>query len=222
MEDFKRRKKEHSKYESKAVSIRRVAKVTAGARRLRFSAVVVVGDRKGMVGVGLGRGMDTRSAIEKGARSAEKEMKKIEVVGDTIPHEVVQKTGAAKILLRPARPGTGVIAGPSARAVLELAGIENVYAKILGSNNLVANTYCTFDALKSLRKDRVLRKMDKMRDRIGLKEEIDKERKKKELAMKKRNKGKGKDKHKNKRDFKRNNFRKDKKDESRDDSKKKK
>ncbi len=217
MEDLRKRKKDYSKYETKTVSIRRVAKVTAGARRLRFSAVVVAGDRKGSVGVGLGRGMDTRSAIEKGARAAEKNMKKIEVVGDTIPHEVVQKTGAAKVLLRPARPGTGVIAGPSARAVLELAGIENVYAKILGSNNLVANTYCTFEALISLRKERVLRKMKKMQDRIGLKEEIDKERKKKELAMKKRNKGKDK-----KKDFKRNNFRKGKKDESRDDSKKKK
>lgn len=219
MEEFKKRKKEYSKYESKTVSIRRVAKVTAGARRLRFSAVVVAGDRKGSVGVGLGRGMDTRSAVEKGARAAEKNMKKIEVVGDTIPHEVVQKTGAAKVLLRPARPGTGVIAGPSARAVLELAGIENVYAKLLGTNNLVANTYCTFEALTSLRKDRVLRKMNKMKERIGLKEELDKERKKKEIAMKKKRK---KEKGKDKKDFKRNNFRKGKKNESRDDSKKKK
>ena len=215
MDDFKRQKREYSKYENKTVSIRRVAKVTSGAKRLRFSAIVVAGDRKGSVGVGLGRGVDTRSAISKGTRVAEKNMIKIELVGDTIPHEVVQKTGAAKVLLRPARPGTGVIAGPSARAVLELAGIENVYAKLLGSNNLVANTYCTFEALKSLRSERVLRKMTKMRDRIGLKEEIDKERKRKELAAKKKNKGK-------KKDFKRNNFRKGKRDESRSDSKKKK
>lgn len=214
MDDFKKPKREYSKYENKTVSIRRVAKVTSGAKRLRFSAIVVAGDRKGSVGVGLGRGVDTRSAITKGTRMAEKNMVKIELVGDTIPHEVVQKTGAAKVLLRPARPGTGVIAGPSARAVLELAGIENVYAKLLGSNNLVANTYCTFEALKSLRSDRVLKKMTKMRDRIGLKEEIDKERKRKELAAKKKNKGK-------KKDLKRNNFR-GKRNESRNDSKKKK
>jgi small subunit ribosomal protein S5 len=88
----------------------------------------------------------------KGTRVAEKNMTKIEVVGDTIPHEVVMKYGAAKLLRRPASPGTGVIAGPSARAVLELAGIENVYAKLLGTSNLTANTYCTFEALKSLRK----------------------------------------------------------------------
>ncbi len=217
MDDFKRQKREYSKYESKTVSIRRVAKVTAGAKRLRFSAIVVAGDRNGSVGVGLGRGVDTRSAVEKGARVAEKSMVKIEVIGDTIPHEVVMKTGAAKVLLRPARPGTGVIAGPSARAVLELAGIENVYAKLLGSNNLIANTYCTFEALKSLRKDRVLNKMSKMRDRIGLKEEMDRERKKKELAMRKKNKSKSK-----KEDSKRNNFRRGRKNETRVDTKKKK
>ncbi len=217
MEDFKRQKREYSKYDSKTVSIRRVAKVTSGAKRLRFSAIVVTGDRKGSVGVGLGRGVDTRSAVEKGARIAEKNMVKIQVIGDTIPHESVTDYGAAKVLLRPARPGTGVIAGPSARAVLELAGIENVYAKILGSSNLVANTYCTFEALKSLRNERVLRKMTKMQDRIGLKERMDEERKKKEMAFRKKNKGKKTD----PRD-KKNNFRKVKKNETRVDSKKKK
>jgi len=218
MDDFRKPKREYSKYENRTVNIRRVAKVTAGAKRLRFSAIVVAGDKNGSVGVGLGRGVDTRSAVEKGARLAEKNMIKIELIGDTIPHEVVMKTGAAKVLLRPARPGTGVIAGPSARAVLELAGIENVYAKLLGSNNLIANTYCTFEALKSLRKERVLRKMTKMRERIGLKEEIDKERKKKELAMRKKNmKSKAKSS-----DVRRNNFRKTRKNEARVDTKKKK
>ncbi len=177
--------KNNSKYETRTVDIRRVAKVTSGAKRLRFSAIVVAGDRKGLVGVGLGRGNDTRSAINKGVNVATKNMKKVQLVGDTIPHEVLMKEGAAKILLRPARPGTGIIAGPSARAVLELAGVENVYAKILGSNNLVANTYCTFEALKSLRNERVLDKMNKMKERIGLKEELDKERKKKEDKKKK-------------------------------------
>ncbi len=177
--------RKYSKYETRTVDIRRVAKVTSGAKRLRFSAIVVTGDRKGSVGVGLGRGVDTRSAVMKGTNVAEKNMKKMQLVGDTIPHEVVMKIGASKILLRPARPGTGIIAGPSARAVLELAGVENVYAKVLGSNNLVANTYCTFEALKYLRNERVLSKMDKMKERIGLKEEMDKERKKKEIKRKK-------------------------------------
>jgi small subunit ribosomal protein S5 len=183
---MKREDKRISKYDTRTVDIRRVAKVTAGAKRLRFSAMVVAGDRKGSVGVGLGRGVDTRSAVNKGINIAERNMKKIQVVGDTIPHEVVMKIGASKMLLRPARPGTGIIAGPSARAVLELAGIENVYAKVLGSNNLVANTYCTFEALKSLRNERVLSKMNKMQERIGLKEELDKERKRKEIARRKR------------------------------------
>ena len=217
MEDFKRPKREYSKYDNKTVSIRRVAKVTAGAKRLRFSAMVVAGDRNGSVGVGLGRGVDTRSAVAKGTRIAEKNMTKIEVIGDTIPHEVVMNLGASKVLLRPARPGTGVIAGPSARAVLELAGIENVYAKLLGSSNLIANTYCTFEALKSLRKERVLRKMTKMQERIGLKEEMDKERKRKESILRKKNKGKKPDTRR-----KNNNFRRERKNETRVDSEKKK
>lgn len=175
------------RYDTKTVSIRRVAKVTAGGKRLRFSAIVVCGDRKGSVGVGLGRGVDTKSAVEKGARAAEKNMKKIEVVGDTIPHQIMMKFGAAKMILRPARPGTGIIAGSAARPVLELAGIENVYAKLLGSPNLIANTYCTFEALKSMRNDRVLKNMTKMQERIGLKEAMDEERKKKE-AIRRKNK----------------------------------
>jgi len=169
--------RQERKYDRQVVTIRRVAKVTSGGRRLRFSAMVVVGDHKGSVGVGLGRGVDTRSAIEKGARVAEKSMKKIQLIGDTIPHEMVHKKGAARVMIRPAKLGTGVIAGSSVRTVLEVAGIENVYAKILGSNELVANTYCVFEALTKLRSARVLKRMEKMRERIGIKEEMDKERK---------------------------------------------
>ncbi|MCA9375247.1 30S ribosomal protein S5, partial [Candidatus Dojkabacteria bacterium] len=127
------RERKEKRYDSKAISIRRVAKVTSGSKRLRFSAMVVVGDKKGSVGVALGRGDDTRSAIEKATRKAEKVMKRIALVGDTIPHELYYKNGASKILLRPAKPGTGVIAGSSVRTVLELCGIENVYGKVLGS-----------------------------------------------------------------------------------------
>lgn len=176
----KTEQRERSMYDKKTVSIRRVAKVTKGGKRLRFSAMVVAGDRNGSVGVGLGRGEDTKSAVEKGERIAIKQMKKIQLVGDTIPHEITYKEGAARVMLRPARPGTGVIAGSSVRTVLELAGIENVYGKLLGTTDSVAAAYATFEALKSLRNERVLARMKVMRDRVEAKKEIDKERKIKE------------------------------------------
>jgi len=177
MFDNKRNQKERSPYDKKTVSIRRVAKVTKGGKRLRFSAMVVVGDHNGSVGVGLGRGVDTRSAVEKGERTAIKKMKKIQLAGDTIPHEVTHKEGAARVLLRPARTGTGVIAGSSVRTVLELAGIDNVYGKLLGTTDAIASAYATFEALKSLRNARVLSKMKNMRDRVEAKKEVDKEKK---------------------------------------------
>ena len=181
----KRGRREYKGYDRKVVDVRRVAKVHKGGKRLRFSAMIVVGDKKGSVGVGLGRGSDTRSAIEKGERKAVKEMTKIEVIGDTIPHEIGYKKGAGKVLLRPAKPGTGIIAGSSVRTVLELTGIENVYGKLLGTNNPIMSTYCTFEALKSLRKGRVLRKMSKMRERVEVQKEVDKERKVKSDAKRK-------------------------------------
>ena len=192
-QDFRGRNKERSEFDKKSLPIRRVAKVTKGGKRLRFSTVVVVGDKKGSVGVALGRGADVRSAIEQGERLGIKAVKKIELIGDTIPHEINYKYGAARVLLRPARPGTGVIAGSSVRTVLELAGVDNVYGKILGSPEPNANAYCTFKALKALRKDRVLRKMSKMRDRITLKEEMDKEKQVKEEKRRKEQKAKRKD-----------------------------
>ena len=172
-----RRERKENMYDKKTVSIRRVAKVTKGGKRLRFSAMVIVGDHNGSVGVGLGRGSDTRSAVEKGERTAIKKLTRIQLAGDTIPHEVLHKEGAAKVLLRPARPGTGVIAGSSVRTVLELAGIDNVYGKLIGTTDPIATAYATFEALKSLRNARVLSKMKNMRDRVELKKETDKERK---------------------------------------------
>ena len=172
-----RRERKENMYDKKTVSIRRVAKVTKGGKRLRFSAMVVVGDHNGSVGVALGRGVDTRSAVDKGERIATKKMTRIQLAGDTIPHEVLHKEGAAKVLLRPARPGTGVIAGSSVRTVLELAGIDNVYGKLIGTTDPIATAYATFEALKSLRNARVLSRMKNMRDRVELKKETDKERK---------------------------------------------
>ncbi|MBP8979327.1 30S ribosomal protein S5 [Candidatus Dojkabacteria bacterium] len=191
--NFKQKNREKRAFEKRTLPVRRVAKVTKGGKKLRFSTVVVVGDRNGKVGVALGRGADVRTSVQQGERLAERAMVKVELVGDTIPHEIVHKYGASKVLLRPARPGTGVIAGSSVRVVLELAGVENVYGKILGSSDPNGNAYCTFEALKLLRKGRVLDKMRVMRDRVTMKEETDKERKikeekkrKKEMAEKKK------------------------------------
>ncbi|HOF79117.1 MAG TPA: 30S ribosomal protein S5 [Candidatus Dojkabacteria bacterium] len=185
---YNRERRERKEFDKKSLPIRRVAKVTKGGKRLRFSTVVVVGDHNGKVGVGLGRGVDVRSAVEKGERIATKAMKRIELIGDTIPHEITYKYGAAEVLLRPARTGTGVIAGSSVRTVLELAGIDSVYGKILGTQEPNANAYCTFEALKALRNGRVLRKMSKMRERIEVKKEIDEEKKKKAAKRKSKEK----------------------------------
>lgn len=185
---YNRERRERKEFDKKSLPIRRVAKVTKGGKRLRFSTVVVVGDHNGKVGVGLGRGVDVRSAVEKGERIATKAMKRIELIGDTIPHEITYKYGAAQVLLRPARTGTGVIAGSSVRTVLELAGIDSVYGKILGTPEPNANAYCTFEALKALRNGRVLRKMSKMRERIEVKKEIDEEKKKKAAKRKSKEK----------------------------------
>lgn len=188
--DRRNERREQKNYEKRAVAIRRVAKVTAGGKRLRFSTMVVAGDRNGSVGVALGRGVDTRSAMAKAEKLASKRMKKIQVVGDTIPHEVRMKFGAAQVLLRPAKPGTGIIAGSASRVVLELAGIQNVYCKQLGSNDIIANTYCTFEALRELRSSRVLKNMRIMQDRIGIKEKMDVERRAREAKIKKNSKSK--------------------------------
>ena len=195
---FNNRNKQENKRErttfDKTISIRRVAKVTSGAKRLRFSAMIAVGDKNGSVSLALGRGADTKSAVEKARSKAEKTMKKIQLIGDTIPHEVRAKFSAARILLRPAKPGTGVIAGAASRSVLELAGIENVYAKQLGSSDLNANAYCTFEALKMLRNARVLKKMTIMQERVGIKAKTDQERKQKAMLKRKQNNdGRGRD-----------------------------
>ncbi len=184
--NYKNKNGEKKAFDKKSLPIRRVAKVTKGGKKLRFSTVVVVGDRNGTVGVALGRGGDVRTAVTQGERLATKSAVKIQLAGDTIPHEIIMKYGAAKVLLRPARPGTGIIAGSSVRTVLEMAGVDNVYGKILGSSDPNGNAYCTFEALKALRSGRVLAKMTKMQERIKLKEETEKERRAKEEKRKKK------------------------------------
>ncbi len=149
-------KRDNSGIDKRMISLRRVAKVNSGSKRLRFSAFVVAGDKKGKVAVGLGRGADTRSALDKATKYASNHLVKIDIVGDTIPHEVQAKYGASKVLLKPAGPGTGVIASSAVRAVMEMAGIRNVLTKQLGSSNSIANAYCAIKALKMLDSKRIM------------------------------------------------------------------
>jgi len=142
--------KEEKEYEEKVVQINRVSKKTKGGNRIAFSVLTVAGDKKGKVGVGLGKGDNVTSAIQKGLRRAKKYMIDVPMRETTIPYLVRVKKGAAEVLLKPAPPGTGIIAGGAVRVVVEAAGIQNIVAKILGTENKASNVYATMEALKRL------------------------------------------------------------------------
>ena len=144
--------------EERVVQINRVAKVHKGGRRFSFSAVIVVGDGNGHVGVGLGKAGDVPESIRKGVEDAKKHIVRIPMVGTTIPHEVREEFSAAKVLLKPASKGTGVIAGGAVRAVVQAAGITDILTKSYGSTNKLNLVKAAIDALKKLRtKDEVAR-----------------------------------------------------------------
>jgi len=139
-----------SPYDEKVVQVSRVSKKTKGGNSIGFSVLMVVGDKKGKVGVGLGKAPDVISAIKKGIKRAKKRFVTVPISGTTIPYQMSIKEGAARIILKPAPPGTGVIAGGAVRAVVEAAGIKDIVSKILGTKNKASNVYATFAALKKI------------------------------------------------------------------------
>jgi len=142
-----RRRPVKDDFEEKVVTINRVTKVTKGGRHFRFAAVVVVGNKKGQVGFGIGKANEVPDAIKKGVKEARKNLVTIPMRNTTVPHQILGEYGAGKVLIKPAKEGTGVIAGGPARAVIELAGIADIYTKSLGSNNPINMIRATLDGL---------------------------------------------------------------------------
>jgi small subunit ribosomal protein S5 len=139
-----------SEFEEKIIQVNRVSKKTKGGNQIGFSVLVVVGDRKGRVGVALGKGPDVLSSIKKGVRKAKKRFITVPMKKGSIPFAIKVKYGAAKILLKPAPRGSGIIAGGAVRSVVEVAGIQDIVGKVLGSNNQANNAYATFKALREI------------------------------------------------------------------------
>lgn len=145
-----REREEREELDERVVHIARTAKVVKGGRRFAFRAVVVVGDQKGRVGVGVGKAREVPDAIRKASDRARKAMVAIPLLGTTIPHQVQEDFGAGKVMLKPASPGTGVIAGGGVRAVVEAAGVKDILSKSLGSDNILNVVQATFAALQTL------------------------------------------------------------------------
>lgn len=149
-ESRRERDDDREELDERVIDITRVAKVVKGGRRFAFRTVVIVGDNKGRVGIGVGKSRGVPESIRKGSESARKKMNRVSLSGTTIPHEVTAKHGGAVVMLRPASPGTGVIAGGSVRAVLEAAGVHDILSKSQGSNNMLNVAIATLKALDQL------------------------------------------------------------------------
>ena len=153
--------REKSEFEQKVVEVKRVTRVVAGGKRMRFRALVVIGDHKGRVGMGLKKGADVSESVNKAVNEAKKNMVTLPLVNETIPHEINVKYKSSSLMIRPARPGTGVIAGGAVRSVMGLAGVKNVVSKMLGSNNKVNNIKAVFAAFKSMKSKEALAQLRK-------------------------------------------------------------
>lgn len=143
--------KKEPEFEQRIVDVARVTRVMAGGKRMRFRVCLVIGDKKGRVSYGMAKGADVTMAVTKAMTAAQKKLIKVPMVGSTIPYAVRAKFGAAKVLLKPAPQGTGIIAGGAMRMVLEVAGVNDVVGKILGSNNKINNVKATLKAIEMLR-----------------------------------------------------------------------
>jgi len=156
--------KTEQEFDQKLIDVARVTRVMAGGKRMRFRATLAIGDRKGSVGIGMAKGLDVTIAIQKAFNQAKKNLIKVPVIKGTVPHEVWSKFNATKVMLKPAKPGAGVKAGGPMRMLLELAGVQDVTAKILGSNNkinIVKATMQAFTSFKSVpKKEIVLKKVE--------------------------------------------------------------
>ena len=149
--DRRDRMEEPPEFEEKLVAVNRVTKTVKGGRNMRFSALIVIGDKKGRVGIGMGKAVEIPEAIRKASEAAKKNLVTISTKGTSIPHETVGRFGTAKVVLLPAPEGTGVIAGGPARAVLELCGVKDIRTKSYGTNNPINTVKATLEGLKSLR-----------------------------------------------------------------------
>jgi small subunit ribosomal protein S5 len=156
-----------TQYEERTIKVNRVAKVVKGGRRFSFTALMVIGDTNGRVGLGYGKAKEAGLAVQKGIEEAKKNLFKVPLAGSTITHPIIGEAGAGRVLLKPAAPGTGVIAGGAARAILEMAGIHDILAKSLGSSNSITVAQATIAGLRSLKRpDEVARLRGKSAEEI--------------------------------------------------------
>jgi small subunit ribosomal protein S5 len=177
---FKTKSTDVNKMDERVLLIRRVSKKTTGGNYVSFSALVVVGDGKGKVGIGVGRGLEVPPAIQKGIAQAKRHMIDIPINNDTLPHEIIMKYKSSKLLLKPAPPGTGLKVGGVVRAVLDVAGLNNASGKIIGTRNQITNAYAVIEALKMLKPRKAISPSSvKVAEEFQVKEEISPEKAKK-------------------------------------------